>query len=51
MESPIITAIVSQKYLEDRKNMIINEIWSVIPQNILTISRESLMVDEQGGTT
>ena len=51
MESPIITAIVSRKHLEDRKNMIINEIWSVIPQNILTISRESLMLCEQGGTT
>jgi len=30
--------------------MIINEIWSVTLQNILTISRESLMVCDQGGT-
>jgi hypothetical protein len=50
-ESPKITAIVSRKDLGDRKNMIINEIWPVTPQNILTISRESLILCERGGTT
>jgi hypothetical protein len=31
--------------------MIINEIWSVTPQNILTIRQESLILREQGGIT
>jgi hypothetical protein len=31
------------------KNVVINEIYRVFPQNILTIRRESLILCEQGG--
>jgi hypothetical protein len=37
--------------LKDRKNKIFNEFCSVIPQNILTITLESLILWERGGTT
>ena len=39
----------AQNFPEAVKNGVINEIYRVFPQNILTIRRESLILCEQGG--